>query len=221
MAQWAVMLLLSCAFATQAADFPPAKKKRADPLAEYLIPNPEMPPVEFKGVPMGASLETFKITNPNFECKDSAGSVTDCYFFVSSKPCPGVYSPELTGCIDRFKKQSSYGGIQAKNFSAHFRNDALGMVLISISPQNFNDLLDALSLKYGKPHKLNHTIIQNRMGATFDDSEAKWIGNSANITLKKYSGSIDRGYVSLASHAYVEASIKERSEKRGKAASDL
>jgi hypothetical protein len=86
---------------------------------------------------------------------------------------------------------------------------------------NFNDALDALTVKFGPPTSLEKSTIQNRMGASFDQIEATWVDGDEKIVLSKHGTTINRPFLMYYGKKAGENLERERAEKAKKAAGNL
>lgn len=86
---------------------------------------------------------------------------------------------------------------------------------------NFEEALDALTVKFGAPTLIDKSVIQNRMGASFDQIEATWVDGDETLVLRKHGASIGRPYLLYSGKKAAEEAKWERAEKAKKAAGNL
>jgi hypothetical protein len=86
---------------------------------------------------------------------------------------------------------------------------------------NFNEVLDALTLKYGQPTSIVSSVVRNRMGANFDQTIAKWADGPETITLSRHGLAIGKPLLVYTGQRAGEEAKRERAEKAQKAASNL
>ncbi|MBR0878363.1 hypothetical protein ABIF65_002196 [Bradyrhizobium japonicum] len=73
------------------------------------------------------------------------------------------------------------------------------LYLITVTPKTdtYQTLIDALTVKYGRPETSSEKI-RNRMGAEFMDEIATWHADKSTIVVKKYNGRIDQALVAYS-----------------------
>ena len=92
---------------------------------------------------------------------------------------------------------------------------------LNFKPEQYQFLLAVMTKKLGKPDKMGKEIIQNRMGATFQNEFATWKTPDGVAILEKYSGKITMGDFHIMSEKDVQKSARERKKNITEAADDL
>ena len=65
-----------------------------------------------------------------------------------------------------------------------------------LRPESFTYVAPQLINKFGKPTKIEQGVIQNRMGASFEQVEYTWIDKNGNMVYySKYAGSTNSSYL--------------------------
>lgn len=89
------------------------------------------------------------------------------------------------------------------------------------TPDQFENLLDIFTKKYGKPIKTEESKIQNRMGAEFLQSIVYWQNGERAISLYRYGNTIDKGYAVFTSADEVREALEKDTKENEKAADIL
>lgn len=97
----------------------------------------------------------------------------------------------------------------------------LSVTISELGSFNFADVLDALTVKFGSPTSLEKSVIQNRMGASFDQIETRWVDGDEKIVLTKHGATIGRSSLLYFGKEAGEEMKRERVEKAKKAAGNL
>lgn len=149
-------------------------------------------PLEFKGVPFGATAAEFAAKHDYFTC-------------YRGNPCEEFYLDDVPG---RQVVIASYAGERVKRISVEFLGGELALVFIVIFPESFDAIVATLAAKYGKP-KIIHSKVQNRLGITFEQKEAHWDRKDGMIMAKKYGSQVDAGNIMLASKKWLDKSMSD------------
>ena len=171
----------------------------------------QTPPLEVKGVPLGASMEELKAKLPAFDC-----AKTSCTLFMTlyvNKQCPTrmatAQSPQVwADCVSNVRDPLKFGPANVSYYEASFMDGALGRVFIRIGQIAADQVVIALTEKYGKPTSDSVTSIQNRAGATFDSRVVVWLREDGQIRVEQRYGNVDEGAVIISSKTYDAATSK-------------
>lgn len=102
-----------------------------------------------------------------------------------------------------------------------FSDDILGEILIPFKTEHFDKIKDAMIAKFGKPKAAKGRVLQNKMGANFQQIELTWIASGKILHLAKHATSVENGYLSLTSSQYLAKKAKIDSEETTKHAKDM
>lgn len=94
------------------------------------------------------------------------------------------------------------------------------LLSVSVGRIKFEDTLNALTVKYGPP-TVKNSVIQNRMGASFDQVEATWKDGALLLALLKHSSTIDNPVLRLTGAELLKEVAKRSQEKAQKGAGNL
>jgi hypothetical protein len=164
----------------------------------------------FKGFNLGADRASFlaAFPKPSMACSEST-----C-FWSGATACRGHDYQEC-------RKALSYGGVMPLSVMARFSEDKLVSVYLKFSSDRFPDLSAAMVERFGQPDKDEPSVIQNRMGATFDNRELRWMRGDAGLSIKQRAGKIDEGSVSFMSMEHARQQFEERAKSVKQKAKDL
>jgi hypothetical protein len=95
-----------------------------------------------------------------------------------------------------------------KNYDKFFLN----RVVIRFFPSQFDELYEVFKLKYGKPTEYKESVVQNRMGAKFDQKFAYWIDANIErgIMMRKFDQNLDEGIIIYMDTSGDSISIEEK-----------
>jgi hypothetical protein len=174
------------------------------------------PPLEIKGVPIGASMDELQAKIPGFTCAASG-----CILLVSSYVSKQCGSGASSNCLLKAWEPLKFGPAFPKYYRAEFKDGKLARVSVTIDQGLAGQVIIALTEKYGKPSTDDVKSIQNRAGATFDNRVATWVRDDGEIKVEQRSGSINDGDVTISAKGYNEAATKEIVDKAKASAKGL
>ena len=85
---------------------------------------------------------------------------------------------------------------------------------VLVSRFNFEEALEALTLKYGSP-KMVVSTIQNRLGAKFEQQTATWDDEKSILSLERHGSKIGEPVLMLMSRQSIEDGAKNRAKSAG------
>lgn len=166
--------------------------------------------VSYKGVGLGATMAAFKAALPDHECY-----TRHCTY--SSKSCIDKITVSAQSVVE-CRTRNSFGGINPLSVTSSFRDDQLVSITFAIAVPAYENLVGALTERLGAPSDARTFSVQNRAGATLENSESRWRKESFFIVVSRYGNSIDRGFV-LFSTPHEAARQAGESESKIKAGS--
>jgi hypothetical protein len=155
--------------------------------------------LSFRGMPMGVTEKEFSERFPFVRCWQAST------IQVADRICG---SSLLSG------GDANYGGASVVSIIAMFLNDSLWAVTLTFPSSDTSTLISALTERYGKPAKLEDSTVQNRAGASFDQTKATWKLNDGTVEVYKRSGKVTDGRVDLKSNAGFAEAIKRQDEAK-------
>lgn len=90
----------------------------------------------------------------------------------------------------------------------------LDLILMQFDSRSYQVLRDALIEKYGQPHNTNKELLQNMMGAVFENEIVEWKLKEGVILINKYGKTIKEGMVHMQSSAYLERKLQEYEKRK-------
>ncbi len=87
-----------------------------------------------------------------------------------------------------------------------FADDKLVAVFVRFQSESFDKVRDIFLERYGKPAAVERTAIKNRMGAEFLDEDDRWMGDTIQMHIEKYTGTIEDG----SAYFYVKTWIAKK-----------
>lgn len=124
----------------------------------------------------------------------------------------GKDEPDKTLCL--IEDGVDFGGGDSYDVFIHFYKDRFFLYFVQFPSEEFSFVADATERRLGKPTKSKKSIVQNRMGANFDQTEKLWsLTNTKVEIVKRRSSKLSEGEMTVI---YLPIS-KEVTTKPGKA----
>lgn len=178
-------------------------------------------PLEFKGLKIGSTAEELRTNYPELRCNDphqkaatEKGHFKD--FWERKQTEADIFCATVTSDRDPRTQLSDIAGHRATSFDFNFFGNRLMQASTSLSSLAFDDLVAALSARYGPPGKKDTEELQNRAGAKFTNIIVFWKRDGATLRVSQYAGSLDRSSYSLTSDDYWPE-VEKRRATRAKA----
>lgn len=165
-------------------------------------------PLEFRGIPIGASEAEFAASQREFDC----ATVAAPYTALGDRQCSVSYESMSRKQIGNSGARSvnmdalNVGGAFAKNISAFFFRDRLLNVMVSVQPVDFDQVVGAIRTKYGKPTLAHDDIFVTRGGLRVASKSFVWKLSGGSIFAEQYGASLDESSIRFTSDAFPAAS---------------
>lgn len=183
-------------------------------------------PLEFKGLRIGSTSEELRAKYPELHCNDpkqkamaEKGHFRD--WWERKQTEADLFCATVIGDRNPRTELSDIAGYKAQSFDFNFLGDRLERASASLPSFAFDDLVAALSAKYGPPDKQEVEELQNRAGAKFANKIYYWRRGAATIRVSKYSGDLDTSSYSLTSDDYWPEVERRRAARARGAAKSL
>lgn len=157
-------------------------------------------PFSFKEFKLDATREEMMAARPGMRCQDGPLPVAD-------HTCSLVYE--------------TIAGKEVQLLSVTFYDDHASIIRLLIQHSDFNNVVDALTERYGKPHSSETAQYANQLGAKFDRRTVRWLGDRSRIEAREYGGRIDRSVIEFIMNDSIEKFRVRRDRARSGAAKDL
>jgi hypothetical protein len=171
---------------------------------------------DFKGIPFGVSQKQFEQLFPMAAwCrvpKDRRMADVTCGAVRENIKCDVPGAPK--NCAEDRDKAYTYAGARMHAFMANFSDDALASMHVSFYSSDFDSILAALVVRYGKPDDTTSPTIQTPVGAVYENTTASWRKGDSILRVQKYAGNINRG----AATYLLDSSTAEYAKRGGEAA---
>lgn len=171
-------------------------------------------PLTIKGLALGISSSDLLRQFPELKCD---GNVCQGPERACIKKAEQWYLDQE--CAERYR----YGGIEPLNYDVTLENDRVMVVVIKIRSSDFETLVEAMRARFGKATHDDKSVLQNAMGAKFDNRALVWTRRSADTVLmiEKRVEQIDTGRVSLFSNSFMDRNQKLHRNAAKERAKDL
>lgn len=110
------------------------------------------------------------------------------------------FPSEETNCVaDNFCAIEGLSVAGTKTGSTIFtiKNDRLTGLTVSFSRENFADIAEAFTNKYGKAQKTGTQTVKNRLGSSFEKVELGWTIKDASVALSNMEDNVNEGQLSV------------------------
>lgn len=164
--------------------------------------------LEFKGLKIGSTAEELRTKYPEFICSDpkqeAARPLNETLKkFWERKQTEADLFCETT--IDDRARPSALSGVAGHRVEVidfHFIANRLMYAYALLDAFAFDDLIAALTAKYGPPTRKDTEAVKYRAGARFTNTIFYWKRAGATIRVSKYAESLDTASYSLSADDY-------------------
>lgn len=167
------------------------------------------PPVAFKGVALGASVEEYKQGLPDHRCRPDK-----CDFSLRLECVP---RPDFEDCL----KRNSFGGARVELVTSTFRDGKLAHMLLIMSSFAATDVQGALREKLGEPTRVSTEPFRTRGGASADNADLTWERGPYVVRARQHSARLGEGTVVITTQTELKAQEGDKKDQAKKGAGDL
>ena len=122
----------------------------------------------------------------------------------------GTLAPSCENGMERWFKEISF--LSGKANMSLMQSPERVLLHVLVINFKFDEALDALTLKWGKP-RIETSVIQNRAGASFDQVEATWTDGEITLRLRRHGNRIDNPTLSLIGAEAIKHRRKQSVDK--------
>jgi hypothetical protein len=142
----------------------------------------------------------------------------DCLYIRSLEQRPGKF---FEACEARKEYWITEVSFLTGRSPMIVKQDPSGVVTsVYVSGFIFQEALDALTIKFGEP-SIETSLIQNRLGATFEQKEARWLRGEKSLVLKRHSSRLDSPSLMLSGRLLGQQATEKRIERATKGADNI
>lgn len=170
--------------------------------------------MDIKGVSIGMSRADVMGRFPKLFCNTPRPSVEVCGDFRSD---PTARHPRAFA-HDELK---TYAGEKVNGFFVHMAAGRVTGVSVRLSGSSYLPVKTTLAEKFGQAASTEHSTIQNRMGAKFDQEEVTWRDGDQRLVAKRRGSNLTEMEVALRSEAADAAQAETLKERAKGATNDL
>lgn len=215
------LLIYSCIFLLQINSAFAEKSKRDKPIFTKPTPTENVLPFDYKGLPLGSSLEEFKTKFPDFNCKESPGGKMGDAYCTLSPALKCISVKDYKSCEADVEKLLTYAGINTSYINFNFFFNQLSMVNMLISSGSFNTVVEAIKEKNGVPSSDEITPVTNKMGAKFENEIIEWKRAGTTIRAEKYGTTLNNSTIKIMQDSYMPEFSKRNKEEIKQKAKDI
>lgn len=165
-------------------------------------------PISIKGLAPGMTKEQAELAH--------AGITKLC------RPAKTDQAAEVCGYMPKYKSLGSIpsldtlAGADAIGWMLVVKNGAVNTLSVRMAARDFDRVTAAMQERWGNPSKREESVIQNRMGATFDQVHTEWRVAGSVLVAKKRGGQVDEMSIYLSTEDRINEGARERREDRPK-----
>lgn len=164
--------------------------------------------LEFKGLKIGSTSEELRTKYPKFICSDPKQEATRPLnetlkkFWERKQTEADLFCETIINDHAPPTALSEVAGHRIRAIDFHFIADQLMYGYASLDSMAFDDLIAALSVKYGQPTRKDSEEVRTRAGAKFINTIFYWKRAGATIRVSKYAVGMDTASYSLSADDY-------------------
>jgi len=164
--------------------------------------------LEFKGLKVGSTAEELRTKYPEFICSDPKQEATRPLneklkeFWEHKQTEADLFCETVIRDHGPPTALLSVAGHRIKTIDFHFIADRLMYGYASLDSMAFDDLIAALTIKYGPPTRKDTEEVRTRAGAKFTNTIFYWKRAGATIRVSKYAVGLDTASYSLSADNY-------------------
>lgn len=140
--------------------------------------------------------------------------LADCQYISSLETRTGTLAKSCENKVPGFFTQITFLDGTSSMYIKQDQNSIITDILVS--KFSFSQAYDAFVIKYGNGKK-KESIVQNKMGATFDQVEVVWEDENSYLTLSKHGSRLDEPLLYLTS----KKAMKDHADRRKEAAGNI
>lgn len=171
--------------------------------------------MDVKGLALDTSKQAFTERFPHVNCFTSKSE-------PSREACGDLRSekyPEARLTAESFE---TYAGKRTKGFVIILDGGLVSRITVFLDTADFLPVTMSITQKFGKAISDATTVVQNRMGAKFDQQNVMWKqGAEVIVATKRRTEQLDQMEVSLASAAKMEEQAEMQKRRAKEASKDL
>jgi len=134
---------------------------------------------------------------------------------------PSANCYPLDGKIGCVLRRIQFGNVESADLGYQLRDDIVSYISVSFEEHKFTGVAEALKVKFGAPVTEETTVVQNRMGAKFENLTLSWTNGDVTLRAAQRLRDITTSTVSLMYQSTSDAEVRLRKEKADAAAKKL
>lgn len=178
-------------------------------LAGSALAAAQTPPLEVNGVPLGVSAAQLQQAIPLFKCH--AATCTFDPVDAAMAQC-GPVGPDyaVLDCYARVGRVYAFGPAHGAKYTAYLKDGRVGEFRITFPTASADEVVTALTEKYGAPSSDRQFETHNRLGAGFVGRTVTWRSTAGEITVERRSLDVDTGLATLVATWYAAATTHDQ-----------
>ncbi len=180
-------------------------------IAALMAASASAEPITLKGLGPGLTKEQMDAVHP--------GLAKHCHIISQKQACFYGGAPARESGLPNIEALNTFAGVPIKMWDFDMRDGHLSSIFIILPTSRFDAVVSAMKERLGPPTKSEVSTVQNRMGATFDQTEVVWAlsheGSILAVTKRGYK--VDEMRVHLTSKASLDEfdNIRKQEQKAG------
>ena len=166
-------------------------------------------PLEVQGVPLGATVAQLQQAIPLFKCYGAT-----CTFDpqdAAQAQCGRVsVDPAVLDCYARSGSRYAFGPVRGAKYSAFLKDGRVGELRVTFPVAHADEVVIAMTEKYGKPADDRQFESQTRLGERYGDRVVAWNLPDGSITVERRSVDVDTGSATFIATWYAKATANSK-----------
>jgi hypothetical protein len=131
------------------------------------------------------------------------------------------YSPSTEPILPSIPSLDTFGGKRVKSWLVMFRDTKAHTVGVTLPTASFDEVIASMKERYGAPTSEKASTVQNRMGASFDQTEVEWRVGGSIIAARRRASNINDMRILLSDEASIRDGAKGRESDTKAGAKDM
>ena len=161
-------------------------------------------PIAVQGVPLGATLEQLQQAIPQFKCY-GATCTFDPLDAAAAQCGEASADQSVLACYGRSGAEYALGPVHGAKYSAFLKGGRVGEIRVTFPAARADEVVAAMTEKYGKPTDDRQFESQSRLGEKFGNRAVTWNRPDGVIAVERRSIDVDTGSATFIAPWYAQA----------------
>ena len=167
------------------------------------------PPLEVKGVPLGATVQQLQQAIPQFKCY-LATCTFDPMDATISRCGEASADQAVLDCYGRSGSEYAFGAVHGAQYSAFLKEGRVGKFRVTFPIARADEVVLALTQEFGKPTDDRQFEAVSRLGEAFSNRAVTWRRSDGTITVERRAIDVDTGSATFVATWYAQATANAK-----------